>query len=48
MRVANLIAPIAELPPQFRPLRRSGYDHLVGLGVFEGTRVELVGGGWSR
>ncbi len=39
-----LTAPIAELPPEFRPLRRSEYDRLVGLGVFEGTRVELVGG----
>lgn len=39
-----MTAPIAELPPEFRPLRRSEYDHLVGLGVFEGTRVELVGG----
>lgn len=39
-----LTSPIAELPPEFRPLRRSEYDHLVGLGVFEGTRVELVGG----
>ncbi|MGI9018123.1 MAG: hypothetical protein ACR2HR_13640 [Euzebya sp.] len=42
--MTTLTTPIAELPAEFRPLYRSEYDHLVGLGVFEGTRVELVGG----
>lgn len=36
--------PISELPDRFRPLRRTEYEALVGLGVFEGQRVELVGG----
>ncbi len=39
-----MLAPITELPGEFRPLRREEYDQLVDLGVFEGTRVQLVGG----
>lgn len=38
-----MLAP-SELPAEFRPLRREEYDRLVDLGVFEGTRVQLLGG----
>ncbi|CAN5293260.1 Uma2 family endonuclease [soil metagenome] len=39
-----MLAPASELPAEFRPLRRDEYDRLVDLGVFEGTKVQLVGG----
>ena len=39
-----MLAPVTELPTAFRPLRRVEYDRLIDLGVFEGTKVELVGG----
>ncbi len=39
-----MLSPVTELPPEFRPLLRSEYDRLVELGVFEGTKVELIGG----
>ncbi|MGI9017266.1 MAG: hypothetical protein ACR2HR_09220 [Euzebya sp.] len=36
--------PNTTLPEEFRPLRVQEYHQLIQLGVFEGTRVELVGG----
>jgi Uma2 family endonuclease len=42
--VTTLTAPITELPPTFRPLRREEYVKLYELGVFGEARVELVGG----
>lgn len=42
--VTTLLAPITTLPPEFRPLRVEEYHQLIELGVFEGTKVELVGG----
>lgn len=39
-----MLAPASELPDEFRPLRRDEYDRLIDLGVFEGTKVQLVGG----
>lgn len=39
-----MLAPVTELPDEFRPLRREEYDRLIDLGVFEGTKVQLVGG----
>ena len=39
-----MLAPATELPDEFRPLHRDEYDRLVELGVFEGTRVQLLGG----
>jgi Uma2 family endonuclease len=35
---------LTELPEHFRPLRVAEFQQLVELGVFDGTRVELVGG----
>src|SRR4051794_15137905 len=31
-------------PELFRPLKRSEYDRLIGLGVFDDERVELIRG----
>lgn len=39
---------MASLAPEFRPLRRVEYDQLVALGIFEGERVELIGGALRR
>lgn len=39
-----MLAPSPTLPEEFRPLRVEEYHKLIELGVFEGTRVELVGG----
>ena len=39
-----MLAPSSTLPPEFRPLRVDEYHKLIELGVFEGQKVELVGG----
>ncbi len=39
-----MLAPSPTLPEEFRPLRVDEYHQLIELGVFEGTKVELVGG----
>lgn len=42
--MTTLLAPPTTLPDEFRPLTREEYNRLIDLGVFEGTRVQLVGG----
>lgn len=43
--MATLPAPDALLPAdKLRPLRRVEFDRLVGLGMFEGEKVELLYG----
>lgn len=42
--MTTVLAPAPRLPTEFRPLRREEYDRLVELGIFEGTKVQLVGG----
>lgn len=40
----STLGAVAELPDEFRPLRRAEYERLVEAGVYEGQRVELLGG----
>lgn len=42
--MTTLLAPPTTLPDEFRPLTREEYNRLIDLGVFEGSKVQLVGG----
>lgn len=42
--VTSVLSPNLTLPEEFRPLRVEEYHQLIELGVFEGTKIELVGG----
>lgn len=42
--MTSTLGAVAELPEEFRPLRRAEYECLVDAGVYEGQRVELLGG----
>lgn len=42
--MTSTLGAVAELPEDFRPLRRAEYERLVDAGVYEGQRVELLGG----
>ena len=42
--VTSALGAVAELPDEFRPLRRVEFERLVTDGVYEGQPVELLGG----
>jgi Uma2 family endonuclease len=44
VEVTRVLAPSPTLPAEFRPLRVEEYHQLIALGVFEGQKIELVGG----
>ncbi|GMV27806.1 MAG: hypothetical protein AMXMBFR58_38370 [Phycisphaerae bacterium] len=35
-------------PEDLRPLRRAESDQLVAIGAFQGEKIELLRGAWSR